>query len=160
MSIERASCRNKLRRLRCPSFWRNSRSARLTAGGSWMRTLEPIIISGDQTGTLAFTIGSPEIRHSLGEGSQLGYAGGSDGSGRSPGATIPLVPRRTFFRNPDRTNVQLSSDGAHLAWPSRSEVSRTYLSPRRRIRHERDRLHMRRSDRSLAISGPTPTVTS
>ena len=74
-----------------------------------MRTLEPIIISGDQTGTRAFTIGSPEIGHSLGDGSQLGYAGGSDVSGRSPGATIPLVPRRTFFRNPDRTNVQLSS---------------------------------------------------
>ncbi len=27
-----------------------------------------------------------------------------------------LVPRRTFFRNPDRANVQLSSDGTQLAW--------------------------------------------
>jgi dipeptidyl aminopeptidase/acylaminoacyl peptidase len=30
--------------------------------------------------------------------------------------TIPLVPRRTFFRNPDRANVQLSSDGMKIAW--------------------------------------------
>jgi dipeptidyl aminopeptidase/acylaminoacyl peptidase len=29
---------------------------------------------------------------------------------------VPLVPRRTFFRNPDRANLQLSSDGAQLAW--------------------------------------------
>ena len=31
-------------------------------------------------------------------------------------ATIPLVPRRIFFRNPDRTNVQISPDGTFLAW--------------------------------------------
>jgi dipeptidyl aminopeptidase/acylaminoacyl peptidase len=31
-------------------------------------------------------------------------------------ATVLLVPRRTFFRNPDRANVQLSSDGQQLAW--------------------------------------------
>jgi hypothetical protein len=29
---------------------------------------------------------------------------------------MPLVPRRTFFRNPDRANVRLSADGTHLAW--------------------------------------------
>ena len=109
-----------------------------------MRTLEPIIISGDQTGTLAFTIGSPEIGHSLGDGSQLGYAGGSDVSGRSPGAT--LVPRRTFFRNPDRTNVQLSSDGAHLAWaePVRG-IQNVFVAPTadptrtRQVTHETER---------------------
>jgi len=27
-----------------------------------------------------------------------------------------LIPRRTFFRDPDRANVQLSSDGLNLAW--------------------------------------------
>ena len=27
-----------------------------------------------------------------------------------------VVPRRVFFRNPDRANVQLSADGARLAW--------------------------------------------
>ncbi|HKM74769.1 MAG TPA: S9 family peptidase, partial [Stellaceae bacterium] len=36
--------------------------------------------------------------------------------GSAPEAIVPLVPRRTFFRNPDRANVQLSSDGAQLAW--------------------------------------------
>jgi dipeptidyl aminopeptidase/acylaminoacyl peptidase len=48
--------------------------------------------------------------------SPLGYFLVSELPGRSPEATIPLVPRRIFFRNPDRTNVQLSSDGTHLAW--------------------------------------------
>jgi len=36
--------------------------------------------------------------------------------GSAPEAIVPLVPRRTFFRNPDRANVQLSSDGTQLAW--------------------------------------------
>jgi hypothetical protein len=36
--------------------------------------------------------------------------------GPAPGTIVPLIPRRTFFRNPDRANVQLSSDGAQLAW--------------------------------------------
>jgi hypothetical protein len=31
-------------------------------------------------------------------------------------AAISLIPRRTFFRDPDRANVQLSSDGLNLAW--------------------------------------------
>ena len=29
---------------------------------------------------------------------------------------MTLVPRRTFFRNPDRSNVRLSADGTQLAW--------------------------------------------
>jgi dipeptidyl aminopeptidase/acylaminoacyl peptidase len=36
--------------------------------------------------------------------------------GRRSAEPVPLVPRRTFFRNSDRANVQLSSDGAQLAW--------------------------------------------
>src|SRR4029077_12715879 len=55
------------------------------------------------------------IRNSLFRPS-LGYFLISEVPGRSPEATIPLVPRRIFFRNPDCTNVQLSSDGTHLAW--------------------------------------------
>ena len=29
---------------------------------------------------------------------------------------IPLIPRAVLFGNPDRAFVQLSPDGAHLAW--------------------------------------------
>jgi Tol biopolymer transport system component len=29
---------------------------------------------------------------------------------------IPLIPRKVFFGNPDRESVQISQDGAHLAW--------------------------------------------
>ena len=29
---------------------------------------------------------------------------------------IPLIPRRLFFGNPDRTSVQISPDGRHLSW--------------------------------------------
>jgi hypothetical protein len=36
--------------------------------------------------------------------------------GRRSAEPVLLVPRRTFFRNPDRANLQLSSDGAQLAW--------------------------------------------
>ena len=31
-------------------------------------------------------------------------------------AMIPLIPRKAFFGNPDRTAVQISPDGAHLSW--------------------------------------------
>ncbi len=59
---------------------------------------------------------------------------------------ISLVPRRIFFRNPDRANVQLSSDGTQLAWtePVRG-VQNVFVAPvndlarARQITHERHR---------------------
>jgi len=31
-------------------------------------------------------------------------------------ASVPLIPRKVLFDNPDRTQVRISPDGAHLAW--------------------------------------------
>ena len=41
---------------------------------------------------------------------------GGRGWGVVQEAAMPLVPRRTFFRNPDRANVDISPDGTLLAW--------------------------------------------
>jgi hypothetical protein len=93
--------------------------------------------------------------------SPLGYFLVSEVPDRSREATIPLVPRRTFFRNPDRTNVQISSDGAHLAWIEPvGGIQNVFVAPATDIRRGHGRLHRRPSDRSLATFGPTPAVTS
>ena len=73
--------------------------------------------------------------------------------------TIPLVPRRTFFRNPDRTNVQISSDGAHLAWTEPvGGIQNVFVAPV--TDPARARQVTQEIGRSIsATSGPTPTVT-
>lgn len=60
--------------------------------------------------------------------------------------TISLVPRRIFFRNPDRANVQLSSDGTQLAWTEPvAGIQNVFVAPvndlarSRQITHERQR---------------------
>ncbi len=57
-----------------------------------------------------------------------------------------LVPRRTFFRNPDRANVQLSSDGRQLAWTEPvAGIQNVFVAPvddltrARQVTHETDR---------------------
>lgn len=45
----------------------------------------------------------------------------------------PLIPRRVFFGNPDRTQVTISPDGAHLAWLApRNGVLNVWVAPRER----------------------------
>jgi dipeptidyl aminopeptidase/acylaminoacyl peptidase len=46
---------------------------------------------------------------------------------------LPLIPRRVFFGNPDRTQVTISPDGAHLAWLApRDGVLNVWVAPRER----------------------------
>ena len=53
-------------------------------------------------------------------------------------AVIQLIPRRTFFRNPDRTNVQLSPDGKQLAWTQPvAGVQNLFTAPVNDLRHTR-----------------------
>jgi dipeptidyl aminopeptidase/acylaminoacyl peptidase len=45
--------------------------------------------------------------------------------------TVPLIPRQVLFGNPDRASVQLSPDGAHLAWLApRDGVLNVWVAPR------------------------------
>ncbi|MGC1377383.1 MAG: S9 family peptidase [Anaerolineales bacterium] len=45
--------------------------------------------------------------------------------------TIPLIPRKTLFGNPDKASVQLSPDGAHLAYLApRDGVLNVWVAPR------------------------------
>lgn len=44
---------------------------------------------------------------------------------------LPLIPRRLLFGNPDRAQVQLSPDGAYLAWLApRAGVLNVWVAPR------------------------------
>jgi dipeptidyl aminopeptidase/acylaminoacyl peptidase len=44
---------------------------------------------------------------------------------------IPLIPRRVLFGNPDRASVQISPDGAHLAWLAPLDgVLNVWVAPR------------------------------
>ncbi|MBP6788790.1 MAG: S9 family peptidase [Candidatus Promineofilum sp.] len=46
---------------------------------------------------------------------------------------LPLIPRRVFFGNPDRTQVTISPDGEHLAWLApRDGVLNVWVAPRER----------------------------
>ena len=58
----------------------------------------------------------------------------------------PVIPRRTFFRNPDRANVQLSSDGMQVAWTEPvAGVQNVFVAPvndlarARQVTHETQR---------------------
>lgn len=45
-----------------------------------------------------------------------------------------LIPRKLIFGNPERMNVEISPDGAHLAWLApREEVMNVWVAPRDRI---------------------------
>ena len=45
--------------------------------------------------------------------------------------SIPLIPRRVFFGNPDRAQVTISPDGTHLAWLApRDGVLNVWVAPR------------------------------
>ncbi|HOU42467.1 MAG TPA: S9 family peptidase, partial [Promineifilum sp.] len=45
--------------------------------------------------------------------------------------TLPLIPRRVFFGNPDRAQVTISPDGTHLAWLApRDGVLNVWVAPR------------------------------
>jgi dipeptidyl aminopeptidase/acylaminoacyl peptidase len=45
--------------------------------------------------------------------------------------TVPLIPRKILFGNPDRASVQLSPDGAHLAYLApRDGVLNVWVAPR------------------------------
>ena len=47
--------------------------------------------------------------------------------------TTPLIPRRLFFGNPDRAQVTISPDGAHIAWLApRDGVLNVWVAPRER----------------------------
>jgi len=59
---------------------------------------------------------------------------------------IPLIPRRVIFGNPDRASVQISPDGAHLAWLAPlAGVLNVWVAPRdelaaaRAVTHDRGR---------------------
>lgn len=59
---------------------------------------------------------------------------------------IPLIPRRVIFGNPDRASVQISWDGAHLAWLAPLDgVLNVWVAPRdelaaaRAVTHDRGR---------------------
>jgi dipeptidyl aminopeptidase/acylaminoacyl peptidase len=44
---------------------------------------------------------------------------------------VPLIPRKVLFGNPDRASVQISPDGAHLAWLApRDGVLNVWVAPR------------------------------
>ena len=44
---------------------------------------------------------------------------------------VPLIPRKTLFGNPDRTSVQISPDGKHLAWLAPLDgVLNVWVAPR------------------------------
>ena len=46
---------------------------------------------------------------------------------------LPLIPRRVFFGNPDRTQVTIRPDGEHLAWLApRDGVLNVWVAPRER----------------------------
>lgn len=46
-------------------------------------------------------------------------------------AEISLIPRQVLFGNPDRASVQISPDGAHLAWLAPLDgVLNVWLTPR------------------------------
>jgi dipeptidyl aminopeptidase/acylaminoacyl peptidase len=62
------------------------------------------------------------------------------------GTTMPLVPRRTFFRNPDRANVRLSADGTSLSWTEPvAGIQNVFVAPvddltrARQVTHETQR---------------------
>jgi dipeptidyl aminopeptidase/acylaminoacyl peptidase len=45
--------------------------------------------------------------------------------------TVPLIPRKSLFGNPDRLSVQISPDGDHLAWVAPDEgVLNVWAAPR------------------------------
>lgn len=45
--------------------------------------------------------------------------------------TIPIIPRKLLFGNPDRASVQISPDGRHLSWlASRDGVLNVWVAPR------------------------------
>ncbi len=47
--------------------------------------------------------------------------------------SLPLIPRRLFFGNPDRAQVTISPDGRHLAWLApRDGVLNVWVAPRER----------------------------
>jgi dipeptidyl aminopeptidase/acylaminoacyl peptidase len=47
---------------------------------------------------------------------------------------IPLIPRKILFGNPDRTQVRISPDGAHLAWLApRDGVLNVWVAPRQNL---------------------------
>lgn len=59
---------------------------------------------------------------------------------------MALVPRRVFFRNPDRSNVQLSADGTQLAWAEPvAGIQNVFVAPvedltrARQVTHETQR---------------------
>jgi len=59
---------------------------------------------------------------------------------------IPLIPRRALFGNPDRASVQISPDGARLAWLAPlNGVLNVWVAPRdglaaaRPVTHDRGR---------------------
>jgi hypothetical protein len=55
---------------------------------------------------------------------------------------MPLVPRRTFFRNPDRSNVRLSSDGTQLAWTEPvAGIQNVFVAPVDDLSHARQVTH-------------------
>jgi dipeptidyl aminopeptidase/acylaminoacyl peptidase len=60
-----------------------------------------------------------------------------------------LVPRRTFFREPDRSSVQLSSDGQQLAWRQPVDgILNVFVAPAGDLTHARQITH--ETDRSIA----------
>jgi dipeptidyl aminopeptidase/acylaminoacyl peptidase len=45
--------------------------------------------------------------------------------------SVPLIPRKVLFGNPDRASAQISPDGAHLAWLApREGVLNVWVAPR------------------------------
>jgi len=49
-----------------------------------------------------------------------------------------LIPRETFFGNPDRTSVEISPDGTQLAWLAPSNgVLNVYVAPREKLQEAR-----------------------
>ena len=45
--------------------------------------------------------------------------------------SVPIIPRKTLFGNPDRAMVQISPDGAHLSWLApRDGVLNVWVAPR------------------------------
>jgi dipeptidyl aminopeptidase/acylaminoacyl peptidase len=62
---------------------------------------------------------------------------------------MSLVPRRTFFREPDRANVQLSSDGQQLAWTEPvAGIQNVFVAPIDDLAHARQVTH--ETNRSIA----------
>jgi dipeptidyl aminopeptidase/acylaminoacyl peptidase len=48
--------------------------------------------------------------------------------------TVPLIPRKVFFGNPDKDSVQISPDGAHIAYLApRDGVLNVWVAPRENL---------------------------